>query len=160
MPKFRMRLRTPGGTRIPEGYEITVTSRTTASEPDANDVEEVLYTLGWRNYDLSVRSAGNWDCVEIDKESYPYWTDQHNAYIQAKEAEEKAKHTEKIQKTESRKSAEVEEDDDDGENQSIGILGKILLMPFKIIWWIIKQLLKFIGLSFLLTIFSSNNNDD
>ena len=68
--------------------------------------------------------------------------------------------TGKIQKTESTKSSEVEEDDDDSENQSIGILGKILLMPFKIIWWIIKQLLKFIGLSFLLTIFSSNNNDD
>lgn len=150
-----MRLRTTGGTRIPEGYEITVTSRTTASEPDANDVEEVLYTLGWRNYDLSVRSAGNWDCVEIDKESYPYWTDQHNAYIQAKEAEEKAKNTEKSLKKADAKAKKAEQKakkDSQRKSKKSGIWTKILLYPF-------KQLLKFIGLSFLLTIFSSNSND-
>lgn len=37
---------------------------------------------------------------------------------------------------------------------------KLLLAPLKLIWWLIKFLLKLIGLSFLISLFSDNSNDE
>lgn len=44
-----------------------------------------------------------------------------------------------------------------------GCLKKILLAPFRLIWWLLKMILKLIGLSFILSLMGqdeSNNSDN
>ena len=41
-----------------------------------------------------------------------------------------------------------------------GCLKKILLAPFRLIWWLLKMILKLIGLSFLLSLLGQDENND
>lgn len=41
-----------------------------------------------------------------------------------------------------------------------GCLKKILLAPFRLIWWLLKTILKLIGLSFLLSLLGQDENND
>lgn len=70
--------------RVKKGTSFVVVSRTTASEPDASDIEEVLYTSGYKESGggsaISYKSAGNWDCVKISDDTYPAWNEQHEKY--------------------------------------------------------------------------------
>jgi hypothetical protein len=50
---------------IPKGYEFKVTSPTTSSKPNAEDVEKEIIKLGFNKHAQSYRSAGNFIVEKI-----------------------------------------------------------------------------------------------
>ena len=62
--------------RVSKGESFIVVTRTTGN-PDATDIEEVLYINGYKESGggtaRSYRAAGNWECVKISDDTYPAW---------------------------------------------------------------------------------------
>ncbi len=73
--------------RVTKGTSFTVVSRTTSFEPNAEDIEEVLYINGYKESGggtaRSYRSAGNWICEKISDDTEPAWSKQHEKYESA-----------------------------------------------------------------------------
>ena len=57
------------------------------------------------------------------------------------------------------KTKEKKEKTKEGKKKE-GCLKKILLAPFRLIWWLLKMILKLIGLSFLLSLLGQDENND
>ena len=63
-------------------------------------------------------------------------------------------HPDKPEKTKEKKEKTTEV------KKKEGCLKKILLAPFRLIWWLLKMILKLIGLSFLLSLLGQDENND
>ena len=83
MPTWRITAPDNRG-KVKKGTSFVVVTRTTNALPDARDIEEVLYTSGYKESGgssaISYRAAGNWDCVKISDDTYPAWNEQHKKY--------------------------------------------------------------------------------
>gem|GEM_PF-6365592 len=86
---------------ISQGESFIVVTRTTG-EPDAKDIEEVLYINGYKESGggtaRSYRAAGNWECVKISDDTYPAWNEQHKRYEEEVARDKKDKDTQKSKK--------------------------------------------------------------
>lgn len=147
MPTFKITAPRNLG-KVKQGKSFTIVSRTTGGEPDAMDIEEVLYTRGYNDTStLSYRSAGNWEVIKINDDTYPDWNEQHEAYLAQKKAYEK----EEADKRAAKREAEEERSNNNSNSTSqsassltekveMGSCAKIfftitLILP---IWWLIK----------------------
>lgn len=144
---------------IPQGKSFIVATRTTG-EPDAKDIEEVLYINGYKESGndkaLTYRSAGNWECVKISDDTYPAWNEQHKKYEEEVARDKKDKDTQKKQEAEQKEKEKKEKaeqkkqkkqdsnsggDDSNVEDNSCYtkvICTILLVLP---IWWVIKLII-------------------
>lgn len=70
---------------------------------------------------------------------------------------------EKVTKEKKKKEKKEKKGKTKDGNKKEGCLKKILLAPFRLIWWLLKMILKLIGLSFILSLMGqdeSNNSDN
>lgn len=139
--------------RVREGESFIVVTRTTGT-PDQHDIEEVLYTNGYKEDGggtaRSYRASGNWTCEKISDDTYPAWYEQHERYEKElerdkivdkykKEEAEKKSNNEKVKKGKKEKSLKEKE----------GCLTKLWKAPFRLLWWLIKQALVILSLGML-----------
>lgn len=144
---------------ISQGESFIVVTRTTG-EPDAKDIEEVLYINGYKESGndkaLTYRSAGNWECVKISDETYPAWNEQHKKYEEEVARDKKDRDTQKKQEAEQKekekkekaeqKKQKKQDSNSGGDNSNVEdnscytkvICTIILVLP---IWWVIKLII-------------------
>lgn len=69
--------------RVEKGQSFIVVTRTTG-DPNNKDIEEVLYTNGYKESGgssaISYSAPGNWKCEKISDDTYPAWNEQHKKY--------------------------------------------------------------------------------
>lgn len=148
--------------KVKEGTSFVVVSRTTNGYgPDATDVEEVLYTSGYKERGgssaISYRSAGNWDCVKISDDTYPAWDEQHKKYQNevkndngaARKADEDiARETRKPSKNDgggsnsSSQSSDRSSSSTSSEDNGSCVKFIFTIIPVLPIWWLIKLFIK------------------
>ena len=109
MPTWRITAPDNRG-KVKKGTSFVVVTRTTGFGPDASDIEEVLYTSGYKERGgssaISYRAAGNWDCVKISDDTYPAWDEQHERYEEEiKKDKESARREEEQKATKARKES-------------------------------------------------------
>lgn len=153
---------------ISKGESFIVVTRTTGN-PDATDIEEVLYINGYKESGggtaRSYRAAGNWDCVKISDDTYPAWNEQHKKYEEEvardnnkdtqKKQEAEQKEKEKKEKAEQKKQKKQDSNSggDDSNVEDDSCYTKVICTIFLVlpIWWVIKLFLK-LGFSSILAI--------
>ena len=144
---------------IPQGKSFIVVTRTTG-DPDAKDIEEVLYINGYKESGndkaLTYRAAGNWECVKISDDTYPAWNEQHKKYEEEVAKDKKDKDAQKKQEAEQKekekkekaeqKKQKKQDNNSGGDNSNVEdnscytkvICTLILVLP---IWWLIKLII-------------------
>ena len=104
--------------RVTKGTSFTVVSRTTSSEPNAEDIEEVLYINGFKESGggtaRSYCSAGNWICEKISDKTYPAWVLQHEKYKSAVNNDNKSVEDDEAKAAEARKKQKEDGDSSSG----------------------------------------------
>lgn len=131
--------------RVSKGKSFIVVTRTTGN-PDATDIEEVLYINGYKESGggtaRSYRASGNWECVKISDDTYPAWNEQHKKY-EEEVARDKNKDTQKKQEAEQKKQDSNSGGDgsnvEDDSCYTKVICTILLVLP---IWWVIKLFIK------------------
>ena len=145
--------------RVSKGKSFIVVTRTTGN-PDATDIEEVLYINGYKESGggtaRSYRASGNWECVKISDDTYPAWNEQHKEYEEVVARDKKDKDTQKKQEAEQKEKEKKEKaeqkkqkmqdsnsggDDSNVEDNSCYtkfFCTLILVLP---IWWLIKLII-------------------
>lgn len=134
------------GSKTEEGWTVKITYNSDGSVDEKNTyhdsyIREVLHPESSAKSDAKSSKKGGKDAAKADEQ---------------------------------KKSEENEKDDDDDSNEVaekvFKIIGRILLWPFKAIWWIIKQILKLawaivkfvlsiIGLGFIVGLLSGGDSD-
>lgn len=108
MPTWRITAPDKRG-KVKKGTSFIVVSRTTASKPDAKDIEEVLYVSGYKESGggsaISYKSADNWKCEKISDDTYPGWSEQHQKYEDEVERDNDAKREDEYEAKRARKEA-------------------------------------------------------
>lgn len=145
--------------RISKGESFIVVTRTTGN-PDATDIEEVLYINGYNESGggtaRSYRASGNWECVKISDETYPAWNEQHKKYEEEVAKDKKDKQNQKKQEAEQKekekkekaeqKKQKKQDSNSGGDNSNVednSCYTKVIctILLFLPIWWLIKLII-------------------